>query len=757
MSELPSQSFFTRLYKPLFEKSGYFTYLWKKQGSDTTWLEINKDFPALAANLAKIQSEKGDIYFGLGVSNIRKDAKKRPENEEICWIPGVWLELDWKDPSAHSKQNLFPDYGAALSFATNLALPPSMIVNSGNGLHLYWVIAGGLELPYKGKYPNLVEIWQQTIRSQAKELGYHVDSTFDLARVYRVPGTWNRKKSGEPKEVKLVKEGERRYSVAELEDYIDRMKVSKETEEKQETIRKGRGRPVKEENKPNIEKIRKLCGWMNNIFENQTEIDEPNWFAALSIAAVCQEPEEVAHSLSNQHPKYSPNETLKKLNHASQDKPRTCAFIEDSLGNDSICRKCKYRGVVKSPVSLGVAKAGEFVNRYIYIKELDKFYDRETQKTYDAKQIDAYHGQFLKGLSKALIEDHELIRVESLTYYPGQPELVDEDGNRCINSWKPNEKIEPKEGDHSKFLSHMEWMVPDEAARRTILDFLAYIVQNPGKKINFTILLIGEQGIGKSYLNLLMTHILGPHNCREITTAEISSDNNGWAVDKQLFFVEEIYASGKREITNKMKTLVTSHTLQIQEKYQRTYTAKNRGNFFLFSNHPDALYIDDDDRRYFVYHTTVAPRGTDYYDGLFADIEINGSAIFHYLLNRDIKDFKATGRAPSSEAKKSMIQNSKGDWEVWLDEQVKYENAPFTAKIISVDDLRNTLAGAGYSNIGLKAIGSYARRHGWQKREQVIINGRRCSVYMWKPDGTLDGLSTDQIREMMKDAVKEAM
>ena len=81
------------------------------------------------------------------------------------------------------------------------------------------------------------------------------------------------------------------------------------------------------------------------------------WYRMLSIVGLCQDGTQIAHDLSRPHPKYSAAETEEKLHKAmGAAGPATCAFIEHDLGQAQYCSQCKYRGKVKSPIVLGVAK-----------------------------------------------------------------------------------------------------------------------------------------------------------------------------------------------------------------------------------------------------------------------------------------------------------------------------------------------------------------------------------------------------------------
>lgn len=105
------------------------------------------------------------------------------------------------------------DVFAALAKLQALPKPPSMIVNSGNGLHAYW---------------QLTEFTTDIEGVKARNLGLIVaindgkkdgiaDSCYDLARILRMPGTFNIKNPDEPKQCTLVEyKPERVYKLEEF-------------------------------------------------------------------------------------------------------------------------------------------------------------------------------------------------------------------------------------------------------------------------------------------------------------------------------------------------------------------------------------------------------------------------------------------------------------------------------------------------------------------------------------------------------------
>jgi hypothetical protein len=72
------------------------------------------------------------------------------------------------------------------------------------------------------------------------------------------------------------------------------------------------------------------CEQLRRIIKGQAETSEPMWRAGLSIAKFCEDGEKAAHKISNQHPEYTPELTLKKLDLIKG--PYRCTTFDENEG-----------------------------------------------------------------------------------------------------------------------------------------------------------------------------------------------------------------------------------------------------------------------------------------------------------------------------------------------------------------------------------------------------------------------------------------
>ena len=158
-----------------------FMAIWTKDDKKTLWVsgENLKDIPNIASNLA----ESKDVYFGLGLQESSLGKHTRGKVESVCAIGTLWMDIDVSDPS-HKKDNLPFSNEEALVFIDELPLKPSIIVNSGHGLHVYWLFKKLwiFENDHDRQMAQtLVREFQKVIIQRAQKRGWSFDNTFDRA------------------------------------------------------------------------------------------------------------------------------------------------------------------------------------------------------------------------------------------------------------------------------------------------------------------------------------------------------------------------------------------------------------------------------------------------------------------------------------------------------------------------------------------------------------------------------------------------
>lgn len=427
-------------------------------------------------------------------------------------------------------------------------------------------------------------------------------------------------------------------------------------------------------------------------------------------------------------------------------------------------------GAIAPPADEGVSVPTlAMFARYVWVEKIGVIADRETGAQLDRTAFNARcyavgDPADSKKCAWAVFMRHGTQRrtVQSLTYRPGGPPFVQEDIGECLNVWRPGSVIDnaPKsDEDVRMWLDHVAYLIPDERERDLFLKWLAWVVQNPGIKPNWSVVLGGGHGIGKSTLLEPVRAALGRHNVREIGPADIASGYTGWLANTKLVVVEEMHSFERKETMQKLKALTAAppYTLQINPKYGKQYEIPNVVACVFFTNHEDALLIENGDRRLMVVWSWAEPRDEAYY-GAFLDWMRSGGAesAARWLLDLDLTGFDARGRAPATEAKETMRQVGRSAVEELLEEAVSVGLGPFAGHIVAVDDvmrwLPDDVTGRGPKLTAAK-VAALLRKVGAKRLGQVWDGDRptgRASLFMVRRFEILEGLSKAEIARLYR-------
>ena len=336
-------------------------------------------------------SEGWDTYFA--VSNYKKEGTRKGEDADK--VKAFFLDLDC------GPEKEFPTKKVALQelqrFCVATTLPKPLIVDSGRGLHVYWVLTE----------PVAVEEWKivaDRFKATCAEHNFDIDTSVpaDTARVLRVLGTHNHK-SETPAPVKLV------TAIPDTVNFdwfaskigLDTIPVPKKRidEDGPASLRDALLRNIKYSFKDILLRSQEDtgCRQLKRIISGQAEASEPMWRAGLSIAKFCEDGDKAAQKISEKHPEYTPELTLKKLD-LIKGPYRCTTFDENEAG---ICTECPHWGKIKSPITLGRKIAEAELSEdgtYSEVSDLseDNLYDVENISEY---VMPAYPRPYFRGAS----------------------------------------------------------------------------------------------------------------------------------------------------------------------------------------------------------------------------------------------------------------------------------------------------------------------------------------------------------------------
>jgi putative DNA primase/helicase len=348
------RQFIERVHGP--EPSGWLV-TWTRQNKSTkafnlaeqTAIDRIVDYTASCA-------EAYDVYAAVGLQAQEPESSGRGKESGVLSVAGLWSDIDVAGP-AHKRHNLPPNEGEALSLIDVVGLPPSVVVHTGHGLQAYWLFREPFVIETAAERKALKSLsrrFQQMVRQLAEARGWALDSTSDLCRVLRIPGTFNRKIADDVRVV-TAEYFDRAYSLDDIQELVNGVDDDPEP-------------PTRKEPRPKLPPAKLLpildgCAWMRHCRDDASTLPEPEWYRMLSVVARCEEAERWAHELSRPYPKYSHRETQRKLKQASSDRvaPVTCRYVQSDLNGSRFCTECLFRGIVNAPIAIGRIETGESV------------------------------------------------------------------------------------------------------------------------------------------------------------------------------------------------------------------------------------------------------------------------------------------------------------------------------------------------------------------------------------------------------------
>lgn len=338
-AEFPLADFFTEFWGPQFDGA---LKIWSRQSKMTSSFGPG-EIPRLIRDVER-RKHIEDLYVGLSTQPDDLASTARGSNETAILLPGFIADIDFATAKDSAKRYP-PDSSTALELTHSFEFQPFFIQNTGNGLHALFKLEKPIFMDNREARRRAQAISRHFARKLAahfERAGYEIDNVSDLARVFRVPTTFNHK-SGTRKPVVVIEYNpDNRLSLSDLERELP----SADSE------------PPKavSANRADHFAIQQECPWYGHYTgDGAAAADEPNWYATASITARCKDGDQIFRDYSARHPGYDEREADKKFRRALEEAgPRTCESICSELGNERFCDGCSHRGAITSPIQLGM-------------------------------------------------------------------------------------------------------------------------------------------------------------------------------------------------------------------------------------------------------------------------------------------------------------------------------------------------------------------------------------------------------------------
>ncbi len=263
-------------------------------------------------------------------------------------------------------------------------------------------------------------------------------------------------------------------------------------------------------------------------------------------------------------------------------------------------------------------------------------------------------------------------QVRSLVYKPGAPKL---EGGAFLNLWD-GMGVEPKKGDVSPWLGLLANVFPNPEHRSELEKWMAYPIQNLGSKMHKAVLIVGESGVGKSFIAETLGAVYGG-NAKKVRNKDFQTSFNSNLSQTQLGIWEEATLGGRsRSDTDSamqsLKDFVTGHTLPVEFKGKDVIHVDNCCNLMILTNSWDKFPIQRGERRFFALEAEqVVDRKHDsaYWRAMIEWRDNGGvAALYDWLLNVNLDGYEPFAPAVETEALRELRREAAPARNVWLED-----------------------------------------------------------------------------------------
>lgn len=302
--------------------------------------------------------------------------------------------------------------------------------------------------------------------------------------------------------------------------------------------------------------------------------------------------------------------------------------------------------------------APEAVMNYVYDKAADRVYDLSTEGPLIPYKIEAINritpAVFIGPKSvqqlPLWLKQPSSVSVDA-SYFDASTRdrlMLDDYGNLVVNRFYAPEYpiINPDMEMVRPFLEYLEYLIPNAQEREYFTGWLACKVKNPAFRGAAIVMIAKQEGTGRNTFIKMLNRLFGVHNIESMVMDTLlhAGNFNDWRA-KLFIHVDESLATEDirtaRRAYNRLKELVDpmAREVMINAKHEGRYLAKTATSFLFFSNHDDALYLQEGSRRFFAIQNPDKPAHINYFVNVWQWLASDWMVhVWNYMLGLEVDE-----------------------------------------------------------------------------------------------------------------------
>jgi P4 family phage/plasmid primase-like protien len=585
---------------------------WRADSLGALFKDLDKHIAAIP------EADRWNIFYTLANCS---EGKRDFKSQDI-----IAFDVDGIDTT------LLDSYIAVSCSALDVRQDQIGVVFSGNGLHFLVHIKDTIRdarfFKENRHHYKAVCAKLDAALEKAGLKGKFDTSVFDPRRILRLPGTVNRKPGRAEVKAQLL-HGKMKVLPFDITELSGLPRVKPDEQITKDFFKKY----------PNTDAtaIMSGCEFLKAAKDAPADLDEPQWYAALSITARLEKGEELSHEISKGHPGYSEDETNQKIEQAlNASGPRTCDNINAIWAK---CKTCPHFGKVKSPIMIvgeGHIKTentgfhdiffgakGEIVKAVPNYDDLRKFFQRmHPYKGLDeSKSVVVWNGKFYKAMGELAIKEFAQAhfvpladnkKVNEFYGLVSRTNLTAMDWFEDTTAGKVNFENGVLDLKTGLFSPHhpdvgFRYCLPyaydadaraplfektllriacgDKDVVRLHMEWFGYALSGDGPWSQKAVLWVGGGANGKSTLVNILKAAAGRENYAAVNFDYLNKgEYNRTLLDKKLFNVSEETPTKSMMDDSLFKTLVAGGEVQARSPFEKPYFFRNAAKLFFLCN-----------------------------------------------------------------------------------------------------------------------------------------------------------------------------